>query len=34
MTEADGFETQLRQNSTLEPSAIDEALAAIGDLDT
>ncbi|MDA1092331.1 MAG: hypothetical protein O3A25_03520 [Acidobacteria bacterium] len=34
MTEADGFETRLRQNSTLEPSAIDEALAAIGDLDT
>ena len=34
MTEADGFGAQLRQNSTLEPSVVDEALAAVGDLDT
>lgn len=34
MTEVDGFETQLRQNSTLESSAVDAALAAIGALET
>jgi hypothetical protein len=31
-TEVDGFEESLRQNSELEPSAVDEALAAIGEL--
>ena len=32
LTEIDGFEEHLRQNSGLEASVIDEALAAIGDL--
>jgi hypothetical protein len=32
MTEVDGFGTQLRQNSTLDSSVVDETLAAIGDL--
>jgi len=31
LTEIDDFEAQLRQNSDLEPSIIDEALAAVGD---
>ena len=30
MTEVEGFEAQLRQNSTLESSVVDEAVAAIG----
>jgi hypothetical protein len=33
MTEVDGFEAQLRQNSTLESSVVDEAVAAIGVLE-
>ena len=33
MTEVDGFEAQLRQNSTLESSFVDEAVAAIGVLE-
>ena len=33
LTELDGFETQVLQNSELEASAIDEALAAVGDLE-
>ena len=33
MTEVDGFEAQLRQNSTLESSVVDEAMAAIGVLE-
>jgi hypothetical protein len=32
-TEVDGFEEQIRQNSDLDGSAVDEALAAIDDLD-
>ena len=32
LTELDGFEEQIRQNSELEASAVDEALATIGDL--
>ena len=31
-TELDGFEEQIRQNSELEASAVDEVLSAIGDL--
>ena len=33
MTEVDGFKAQLRQNSTLESSFVDEAVAAIGVLE-
>ncbi|MBD94992.1 MAG: hypothetical protein CL482_12155 [Acidobacteria bacterium] len=33
MTEVEGFEAQLRQNSTLESSVVDEAVAAIGVLE-
>jgi len=33
MTEVDDFEAQLRQNSTLESSVVDEAVAAIGVLE-
>lgn len=33
MTEVDGFEAQLRQNSTLESLVVDEAMAAIGVLE-
>jgi ribosomal protein L37AE/L43A len=33
LTEPDGFEEKLRQNSEIESSAVDEALAAIGDLE-
>ena len=32
-TEVEGFEEQIRRNSDLEASALDEALATIGDLD-
>mgnify|MGYP001295504273 CR=1 FL=1 len=32
-TEVEGFEEQIRQHSDLEASALDEALAEIGDLD-
>ncbi|MBL4791449.1 MAG: hypothetical protein JKY97_00510, partial [Citromicrobium sp.] len=31
--EVEGFEEQIRQHSGLEASALDEALAEIGDLD-
>ena len=33
LTEVDGFEEQIRQNSELEASAVDEALGSIGDLE-
>lgn len=33
MTEIDGFEESVRANSSLDASEVDEALAAIGDLD-
>ena len=33
LTEIAGFEAQIRQNSRLEASAVDEALAVIGDLE-
>ena len=33
LTEVDGFEEQIRKNSELEASAVDEALGVIGDLD-
>ena len=33
LTELEGFETQVRQNSELEASAIDETLAAVSDLE-
>jgi hypothetical protein len=33
MTEVEGFETELRQNSTVESSVVDEAFVAIGKLE-
>jgi hypothetical protein len=34
LTEIDGFAEQLRKNSELETSVVDDALAAVGDLES